>query len=161
MAEDLVISIEEPKRYLTFVLDLGRRTSVSSLSPQRPATPAESEKAFLTMCDFAFQRETKLFLAKVGETPAGFLLFIDFLPDDVTGRPQGFIAYMAVEEAFRGRGIGRALLDAAEAHAREKGLPAIALMVTEANRGAASLYGKAGYVVERLLLCKPLLNHEK
>jgi hypothetical protein len=29
-------------------------------------------------------------------------------------------------------------------------------MVTEANQGAASLYKKAGYSVERMLLCKPL-----
>jgi ribosomal protein S18 acetylase RimI-like enzyme len=156
MIDDLIVSIEEPKRYIAFVIDLGRRTSPTSLSPQRPASVAESEKAFLTMCDFAFQRDTKLFLAKVGDTPAGFFLFIDFLPDDVTTRPQGFIAYMAVEEPLRSRGIGRALLDAAEAYAREKGLPAIALMVTEANQGAASLYRKAGYQVERMLLCKPL-----
>jgi ribosomal protein S18 acetylase RimI-like enzyme len=160
MTEGLVVSIEEPKQHLAFVLDLGRRTSTSSLSPQRPATSAEAEKAFLIMCDFAFQRETKLFLAKVGDMPAGFLLFIDFLPDDVTTRPQGFIAYMAVEEALRGRGIGRALLDAVEVHAREKGLPAIALMVTASNQGAASLYGKAGYLAERMLLCKPLQRPE-
>jgi len=70
--------------------------------------------------------------------------------------PQGFIAYMAVEPDARRLGIGVQLLEAAENAARVRGLPHMALMVTEDNDAARELYAQAGYVTERRLLCKPL-----
>jgi ribosomal protein S18 acetylase RimI-like enzyme len=63
---------------------------------------------------------------------------------------------MAVEPALRGAGIGAALLMRAEHEARLRGAPYMALMVTEENAGARKLYERAGYVVERRLLCKTL-----
>ena len=81
---------------------------------------------------------------------------LDTLDDEVSGLPQGFIAYMAVEPSARRTGVARALLAAAEARARERGLPHIALMVTEDNAPARELYAQAGYRTERRLLCKTL-----
>jgi len=78
------------------------------------------------------------------------------LPDEVTGMPQGFIAYMAVEPEARRHGVGRQLLLAAEEQARARGLPVVALMVTEDNVAARELYAQAGYRTERRLLCKTL-----
>ena len=66
------------------------------------------------------------------------------LPDEVTALPQGFIAYMAVEPSLRERGVGAALLAAAEDEARRRGLPYMALMVTEENAAARALYERAG-----------------
>ena len=85
------------------------------------------------------------------------MLLLDDLPDDVTAMPQGFVAYMAVEPVARGgAGIGTALLTAAEDEARRRGLPYMALMVTDENAPARALYDRAGYVTERRLLCKAL-----
>ena len=88
--------------------------------------------------------------------PLGFLLMLDDLPDEVTGLLQGFVAYMAVEPDARRRGVGARLLAAAEDAARVRGLPFMALMVTEDNDAARELYAQAGYATERRLLCKPL-----
>lgn len=88
--------------------------------------------------------------------PLGFLLMLDDLPDEVTGLPQAFVAYMAVEPAARRRGIAARLLSAGEDAARERGLPYLALMVTEDNLAAREFYAGAGYATERRLLCKRL-----
>ena len=102
------------------------------------------------------QRSHVSLVAESDGERAGFVLLIDDLPDEITAMPQGFVAYMAVEPAFRRRGIGRALLDAAEDEARRRGLPYMTLMVTEENAAARALYRRAGYFTERRLLCKPL-----
>lgn len=88
--------------------------------------------------------------------PLGFLLMLDDIPDEVTGLPQAFIAYMAVEPQTRRRGIAAQLLRAAEDAARVRGLPNLALMVTEDNLAARELYAQAGFATERRLLCKRL-----
>jgi GNAT superfamily N-acetyltransferase len=52
--------------------------------------------------------------------------------------------------------VGTALLAAAEDEARRRGLPYMALMVTDENAPALGLYARSGYRTERRLLCKPL-----
>ena len=87
-------------------------------------------------------------MAQCGGTPAGFVLMLDTMPDEVTRMPQGFVAYMAVEPWARGRGIGSRLLSAAEDEARRRGLPYMGLMVTEDNAAARRLYERAGYTIQ-------------
>jgi len=53
---------------------------------------------------------------------------------------------MVVAAAQRGRGIGKALLDAAVAWARANGKPAVALRVFPDNDAARALYRTAGFV---------------
>ncbi len=140
-----------------FVRDLGRRTSVDSMSEQRSAPPAMLQASFDQLVEFAFERQYVLLIAERElDGPVGFLLMLDDLPDEVTAMPQGFIAYMAVEPDARRLGVGHELLEAAENAARVRGLPHMALMVTEDNEAARELYAQAGYVTERRLLCKPL-----
>ncbi|MCX4666562.1 GNAT family N-acetyltransferase [Streptomyces sp. NBC_01381] len=55
-----------------------------------------------------------------------------------------------VAERFTGRGLGRALLQAAREHAVERGLHRLELTVMEHNRRALSLYLGCGYQVEGL-----------
>lgn len=52
---------------------------------------------------------------------------------------------LAVLPAHRGKGIGTALLDAAEARARELGCCKVTLEVIESNEGARRLYGRQGF----------------
>jgi len=63
---------------------------------------------------------------------------------------------MAVEPSARRSGVGRALIAAAEVVARERGLPHLSLMVTDANAAAVDLYTNAGFQTERRLLTKVL-----
>jgi ribosomal protein S18 acetylase RimI-like enzyme len=53
---------------------------------------------------------------------------------------------IGVVEAFRGRGVGRALLRAVLAAARDAGVPAVSLSVERANL-AARLYAAEGFRV--------------
>jgi len=140
-----------------FVLDLGRRTAIDSVSAFRQAPLPLVEASYERLVDFAFEGSYVLLIAQDAlDGPLGFCLMLDTLPDEVTSLSQGFIAYMAVEPSARRRGIARALLAAAEAAARERGLAHVALMVTEDNAPARELYAQAGYATERRLLCKLL-----
>lgn len=150
------ISIEPAQTAMAFLIDLGKRTVITSISQQRPAQVEEAQAAYLRMLDFAFTRTPMLFIATADEQRVGFLLYADFLPDDVTGHDQGFVAYMAVEPHAQGNGIGKKLLAATEAYARAQGITALALMVTEDNAAARAVYESIGFTTERRLLCKML-----
>ncbi|HEY0798990.1 MAG TPA: GNAT family N-acetyltransferase [Candidatus Baltobacteraceae bacterium] len=139
-----------------FITDLGRRTISSSASSVRSATASSLEGSYLRLVDFIYTQPHVLLVAHDPQRPLGFLALLDELPDEVSEAPQGFIAYMAVEEDVRRSHIASALLARAEEIARERGLPALALMVTEENDGARELYARAGFVTERRLLVKTL-----
>jgi len=55
---------------------------------------------------------------------------------------------MAVAPAWRGRGVGSALLEAAIARARDDGLHKLSLDVFPHNEAAIALYRKCGFVEE-------------
>lgn len=55
------------------------------------------------------------------------------------------IGAMWVAPEARGRGVGRALLDAAEAWGKARGCTNVSLSVTEGNSSAERLYRAAGY----------------
>jgi ribosomal protein S18 acetylase RimI-like enzyme len=141
---------------LAFARDLGRRTVMDSVWARRPAIPALVEASFERLLDFVLGQPHALFVATENGADLGFLLLLDEHPDEVTLEREAFVAYMAVEPEARNRGIGRALLDAAEAHARDRGLHYVAMMVTDDNLPARTLYERSGFLLERRLLCKPL-----
>ncbi len=138
------------------VRGLGRRTVHQSVSALRPADAAPVRASYDRLLEFAFAQSHVLLVADFADEPAGFLLLLDALPDEVTSLTQGFVAYMAVEPQVQRHGVGAALLEAAETLARARGLPHLALMVTDDNVAARELYAQAGYVTERRLLCKAL-----
>jgi ribosomal protein S18 acetylase RimI-like enzyme len=139
-----------------FVRDLGRRVADTSISAVRPVPLVAVEDAFDRLTHFVYGRRHELLVAHDGERRLGFLLLLLDLPDEVTNGEQAFVAYMAVEPAEQGRGIGAALVAGAEDLARALGLPYLSLMVTEDNAAAQRLYARAGLVTERRMLTKPL-----
>jgi len=139
------------------VLDLGRRTAKDSVSALRDVAPEQVETSYERLVEFITDRSHILLIAETDiDVPLGFLLMLDDVPDEVTGLPQAFVAYMAVEPAARRRGVAAQLLAAAEDAAHVRGLPNVALMVTEDNLAARELYAQAGFATERRLLCKRL-----
>jgi ribosomal protein S18 acetylase RimI-like enzyme len=139
-----------------FVRDLGRRVSGSSVSSMRPGDPELVDEAYERLVDYVLTRDHAILIAAEADVPLGFALLVFDLPEEVTLADQAFVAYMAVEPASRRRGVGRALLDAAETIARERGIPHMSLMVTEENAAARALYAGAGFATERRLLTKAL-----
>ncbi len=58
---------------------------------------------------------------------------------------RGWVYYLAVAESARGRGLGRALMGAAEAWLVERGLPKIQFMVRSDNEAVINFYDHLGY----------------
>ncbi len=110
-------------------------------------------------------------LKKAMETPEpGSAIYI---VEDKSGKPAGFlhlqtqtdyfnrekVAYIsdiAVDTTFEGQGIGRILLDKAEAWAREQGCSLLTLYVFSNNSRARKVYEKLGFKEEVTKYVKPL-----
>lgn len=129
---------------------------MSSVGTMRPAAEPLVLASFERLCEIVEHQSHLTLIAERDGRRAGFLLLLDELPDEVTSIDQGFVAYMAVEPEHRRAGIGAALLAEAEREAKRRGLPYMALMVTEENAAARALYARAGYETERRLLSKAL-----
>jgi ribosomal protein S18 acetylase RimI-like enzyme len=112
--------------------------------------------AFDRLVEFVYDRAHEALIAEQDGERVGFLLLLYDIPDEVTLTDQGFIAYTAVEPRARGRGVGRALLAAAESYARAAGRRYMSLMVTEDNAPARALYDGEAYVTERRMMTKAL-----
>jgi len=78
--------------------------------------------------------------------------------DFFTHEPQGYIADLAVSDDAEGKGVGRMLIERAEAWARAQGYRILALDVFAMNTHARSFYQCLGYVEETLKLIKELLR---
>jgi ribosomal protein S18 acetylase RimI-like enzyme len=139
-----------------FVRDLGRRVAATSVSTMRAGTPDLVDEAYDRLVDYVLTRDHAIFVATENDEARGFAMVVFDLPEEVTLAEQAFIAYMAVEPAFARRGIGRALLDAVESLARDRGIPHLSLMVTDENDAARALYDRAGFATERRLMTKAL-----
>ena len=75
---------------------------------------------------------------------------------DVTGAERAHVADLAVREDARRSGIGRALMRAAEAWAREQQLLAVGLDVWSTNARAMAFYHHLGFQPESSHLIKEL-----
>jgi ribosomal protein S18 acetylase RimI-like enzyme len=63
---------------------------------------------------------------------------------------RGWVYYLAVAPDRQRSGLGRALMAAAEAWLRERGCPAIRLMVRDDNADALGFYAAIGYEVQKV-----------
>ncbi|HZW54545.1 MAG TPA: GNAT family N-acetyltransferase [Candidatus Elarobacter sp.] len=100
--------------------------------------PFDVEARARAMRDALLERRCVGWLALDGRTVAGHLTIFDLeLEEPELG--------MIVDAAYRGRGIGRALLDRAAAWARANDRPALRLRVFPDNDRARALYRASGY----------------
>ena len=79
-----------------------------------------------------------------GEEPDGFAE-LRFRPSLYTGVLDAYLEELYVVPERRGRGLGRALLEAAMDHARERGAAHIDLGTSEDDVAARALYESAGF----------------
>lgn len=63
------------------------------------------------------------------------------------GGPSGLIEDVVVDRAWRGKGIGRALLDQAEAWARSQGASRVQLLADQRNTPALEFYAGRGWTL--------------
>jgi ribosomal protein S18 acetylase RimI-like enzyme len=75
---------------------------------------------------------------------------------DFFGNRHAHISVVATTEAAEGSGVGRALLEYAEAWSRQRGYSLLTLNVFAANDRARRFYERAGLTAEMLRYVKPL-----
>lgn len=115
----------------------------------------ETRKHFETRADRPI-----VFVADAGGQLAGFLEldFRKYAPG-CTSSPVPFIEGWYVEPALRGRGVGRALMDAAENYARASGHHEIASDAELSNAGGIAAHGAVGFdEVERTVCFRKSLS---
>jgi ribosomal protein S18 acetylase RimI-like enzyme len=74
------------------------------------------------------------------DAPVGYLHVQDNDADH-----EAYVDYLGIDEARRGRGLGRTLLEAASGWGAQRGRPHVALTVREDRRSAQALYRNAGF----------------
>ena len=100
-------------------------------------------------------RESALLVADHDGRPAGFA-FLEHRDDYFSGSRHGHLGMIAVTADVEGRGVGAALLHAAEDWARAQGYAVLTLNVFERNVRAREAYERAGFVVETIKYIKQL-----
>ena len=90
----------------------------------------------------------QVFVAELDGGIIGFVCVWGRVPPQEPDEPQADYAYVSdlvVLDAWRRRGIGRALLERAEAYARSLGMDAIGIGVMAGNQNARALYEARDY----------------
>jgi ribosomal protein S18 acetylase RimI-like enzyme len=103
------------------------------------------------------KRETdKIFVAE--DESHAFLgyLWIGEGSNMMTGLKHGYVYDIFVKEEFRGKGIGKILMEKAESYCRERSYSRILLMVSVSNETATRLYDRMGYKAEQIHMAKAL-----
>lgn len=93
----------------------------------------------------------------VAELPSGDVVgyvLVHWLPSLFLPRPEGYLSELFVDEACRGKGIGRRLLDVVIREARDRNASRLSL-ITNRNRESyeRAFYAKAGWVERDGLVC--------
>jgi GNAT superfamily N-acetyltransferase len=76
---------------------------------------------------------------------------VQVLTSTAEGGPVGLVEDVVVDADVRGRGIGTALLAAAEDWARDRGLMRLQLLADGTNEPALRFYGKHGWSTTRMI----------
>jgi ribosomal protein S18 acetylase RimI-like enzyme len=75
---------------------------------------------------------------------------LSYRSDPRPDEPQSEIALLAVDAAFKGRGIGAGLVEATMSHLRDRGVDAVRVgTVTEGNVAAIAVYRRYGFRIVR------------
>jgi GNAT superfamily N-acetyltransferase len=95
-----------------------------------------------------------LFTAVVDEEPVGWVWLC--LPSPANGRDSAWVYDVLIEPEHRGKGYGRAVMEAAEVEVVARGVTRIGLNVFGRNRPARTLYESLGYEVTSLQMVKTI-----
>ncbi len=83
-------------------------------------------------------------------------IFIGEGTNMITGHVHGFIYDIFVKEEYRGKGVGKILLEEAQNYCRKKGYSTIGLMVSTKNQEAIKFYIETGFTATQMFMEKEL-----
>jgi len=101
----------------------------------------------------------RVFVAEADGSMVGFVCVWGRVPpQEIDDEPAdaAYVSDLVVLPVWRGRGIGRALLARAEAHARSQGVGSLGIGVIASNREALHLYERLGFAPVHVELAKRL-----
>ena len=129
-----------------FVLALNRHEA--EFAPDRRTDEAVGVDYFAVLAKRAEEHEGRIFVAERGSRLIGWLVSIvdvqmNFIEEDA--RRIGYVAELYVEPDMRGSGVGRALIERAEADFRARGLRKVSITVLRANVRARAAYEAYGF----------------
>ena len=106
--------------------------------------PSSEAQVAERLARMARREDMAVLVADDGGAMIGFasVMAVDVIHVDP---PAGMLVALVVAEAHRGRGIGRALADAAESWARSRGADRLTLASGLGRHGAHAFYEKIGY----------------
>jgi ribosomal protein S18 acetylase RimI-like enzyme len=127
---------------------MGSNQFESQWEKDRRLDAAFPEEYLSQLAERAKSRQGRLFVAEEAGAVVGWAMcFLDehdtFVKQEE--RPFGYVAEMYVEEARRGRHIGRTLLKACEEHFRGLGVKSVLISALSPNTRALNAYRAAGY----------------
>ncbi len=131
-------------------IDLVRALNVheNALTADRLETRAAAEASYDRLLERIATRQGRLVVAEAEGRVVGLAGFVieedePFVADAF--RRYGLVTDLVVHADWRGRGLGRRLLEEMEGLARAAGLKRLAIGVLEGNAGAARLYRAVGF----------------
>jgi len=98
-----------------------------------------------------FEEDVRLGRTVIAELDGAAAGLMSFFERHIAGGPGRtsydvlFVDTTVVDERFRGRGVGRALLEYAAALAKARGLRSVELQVNARNDGAREMYERCGF----------------
>ena len=139
---------------LPAVLELVPRLAATGSPPGRDAGQVEaSDRRAITRAITGTEHGEALLLAQDAANVIGFI-HLKTVTDYFSQAQVAHVADVAVAAGAEGRGVGKALMNAAEAWSRECGYGMIQLHVLVGNDRARALYERLGYTAEWLKYVK-------
>jgi GNAT superfamily N-acetyltransferase len=134
-------------------------TYEAGITGERLVTQAAAEAYYRSLMERVAKQEGRILVAEAAGCIVGMLGLVVqedqvFVREEV--RRHGYVCDLVVDQDWRGRGIGRLLLAAAERCTREKGLRRLVIGVMAGNVGAERLYAELGFAVYAKAMMKPL-----
>lgn len=128
-----------------------------AIDARAPAGAAIADEYLAWMFDRCARYRGEVWIAEAGGRPIGFATLLLEVPRSDPDDPlpvHALLSELAVDEAWRRRGIGRCLLAKAEERVRDAGAAELRIGVFGANHDARRFYARAGYEELHVLLRK-------
>jgi GNAT superfamily N-acetyltransferase len=129
------------------------------LEPEAPAGEAIADAYLARMHGRCASWDGRVFVAEQDAMLVGFACVWGRVPPqepDESPEHYAYVSDLVVLPPWRGRGVGQALLERAESHARAVGAPWLGIGVMAENGDARRLYERLGFAPYHVEMKKPL-----
>jgi ribosomal protein S18 acetylase RimI-like enzyme len=128
-----------------------------ALEPALPKGEAMADRYLAYMLERCAGTAGRIFVAEEDGVVVGFVgVLARVVPEPDEAQAYAYVSDLVVLPAYRRRGIGRALLERAEAYARREGAGTLRVGVLAKNEAAGRLYRSKGFSDYTIHLNKPL-----